>query len=160
MKNLSVRTATLADYNALCPLYQELDNHHINLRPDIFKPFYGPTREIDEFAARLENPNSDILVAIIDDQVCGFADIEERNTPQYPMFIEKSYALIDNLIVARAFQRQGIATALFEHVKVWAKGRGLDLIRLKVYSDNTSAKQFYLNEGFQPLTEELELSLN
>ena len=159
MSDLTIRQAGLEDYDALCDLYRALDVYHIGLRPDIFKNFEGPVREKLDFIEKVNDPASTLFVAEADGVLCGLVDIEERSSPDYPMFINRHYALIDNLVVAEKYRKQGIARALFKKVKSWALSRNLNQIKLKVYSDNKAALKFYKSLGFSSLTEELELEI-
>ena len=159
MQSLKVRMATDKDYDDLCSLYSELDMHHVEILPDVFKPFDDPAFTLEIFLERNQDNDKAIFVAEMDDCICGFAYVEERTTPDYPMFISRTFALLDNLLVKKEFQGLGIAKLLFSEVRSWAKKRNLSTVRLKVYSANTKALEFYKSQGLSPLSEELELEL-
>ena len=75
------------------------------------------------------------------------------------MFRNRGFVLIDNLAVLKEYRKRGIAKALFAAIKSWALERKLSLIKLKVYSNNEEAINFYRTRGFTSLTQELELKL-
>ena len=47
---MRVRTASLRDHDALCALFDELDEFHRRARPDLFQPFAGPARTREQVA--------------------------------------------------------------------------------------------------------------
>jgi ribosomal protein S18 acetylase RimI-like enzyme len=159
MQNLTTRMATDKDYDDLCSLYEELDRHHVEILPYVFKPFDGHAFTLELLLERNHDNHKAIFVAEIDGCICGFAYVEEHTTPDYPMFISRKFALLDNLLVKKEFRGLGVAKLLFSEVRSWAKKRKLSTVRLKVYSANIKALEFYKSQGISPLSEELELEL-
>ena len=47
---MRVRTASLRDQDALCALFDELDEFHHRARPDLFQPFERPARTREQLA--------------------------------------------------------------------------------------------------------------
>lgn len=159
MLNHIVRIATEKDYDDLCALYRELDMHHVEILPNIFQPLDTPAFTFENLLERISDNRKAIFVAEVEGCICGFAYVEERATPDYPMFIPRKFALLDNLIVKREYRGSGLAVSLFSEVRSWSRKRNLSSVRLKVYSANGRALKFYKGQGFLPLSEELELEL-
>jgi len=44
---LEIRTASMADYDAVCALFRELDALHVELLPQIFQAYEGPARSVE-----------------------------------------------------------------------------------------------------------------
>lgn len=153
MKHLTpeIREASLSDLESLTPLFQELDALHVELMPETFRHFEGPTRPIALLEERVTSTDKAIFVAIHETRTIGFIDIQKSSNPPYPMFIEKNFALVDNLFVLSEFRGTGVAHSLFERAKHWASEHGLSSLQLKVYNNNQAAIRFYQREGLVPL---------
>ena len=76
-----IRPATLGDYRALCALFEELDEFHRQVRPELFRPFDGPARSWEQVGGWLAGPDSTVLVAE-DAEVVGLCLLLPR--PQAP----------------------------------------------------------------------------
>jgi len=77
------------------------------------------------------------LVAIIEDQIVGFAELEDDGH-------------IDTFYGHYRWQRQGVGTALLEAVEAEAKRAGIEVLFAEV---STTAVAFFLAKGFE-VTEE------
>ncbi|MBX3178167.1 MAG: GNAT family N-acetyltransferase [Candidatus Hydrogenedentes bacterium] len=157
LREITIRRATFDDYDAACALYRTVDNYHLELYPSIFQEVDGPARPRERFEAKLSDPLKAVFVAAHRGELCGLADVTEEEAPPYPMFKPARIARIDNLVVAEAYRRRGIARALLEAVRGWASEHALGRIQLSVYSKNTDALAFYEDAGFSPLVMKLEL---
>lgn len=67
---------------------------------------------------------------------------------------EPQYPYISNLAVKNAYRRQGVARQLLTKCEQIARSWGYDTIELHVLSHNNSAKQLYLNIGYQIIQKE------
>lgn len=159
MNKTKIRLATMDDYDIICRLLEQVDRHHVAILPEFFQSFSGPPRSREVVAAYVEGQDADYILAEVDEAIVGLIDIKKDNHPNYPMFKPYDFAMIGNIVVDEGYRRQGVATALFEEAKRWAKRHGLKSIRLTVWIANTSAMEFYKKQGFQPLTEKMELKL-
>ena len=133
-KELLIRTFQLDDCQGLVPLYDQL----------------GYPVDVATLAHRLPTmltkEDYHLLVAIIDDQVIGFI-----GSVQMKMFeADGDYIRILALVVDETSRRQGIAQALLNRVKFFAKQK--DIRNLAVNSGITSEREvahaFYEKEGF------------
>ncbi len=57
--------------------------------------------------------------------------------------------LLEDLVVAPAFRRQGIATQLLTTVSNWAEQQGLNRLQLLADKHNQPALDFYVRQGWQ-----------
>lgn len=147
------------DYDAVCRLLTQVDQHHAQILPDVFQPFDGPARPREVIASYVESKDAAYILAEINNEVVGFVNIRKASHPSYPMFKPHEFALIANLVVDEAHRRRGIGTRLFGEAKKWAIARGLNHIQLTVWTANAPAMIFYSKLGFKPMHARLELSL-
>ena len=99
------------------------------------------------------------LLAEAEGAVMGFVNIGKSAHPKYPMYRPREFAMIENVVVDKACRSQGVGRSLFEAAKRWAEEHGLRYVQTLVWSVNASAREFYGSEGFEPMTERLELDL-
>ena len=67
--------------------------------------------------------------------------------------------VVDSIYVAQSARRQGIAGRLMDKAVEWSKAANCSAIELTVYEFNSSAHQFYLDEGFEDLSRKMILRL-
>lgn len=154
-----IRPATSEDIPAIQHLYRFLDQHHVALYPDVFQPLETDARPESLIQEWLDNPEANYLVAEIAGEVVGFLNLRKMNSPDLPVFQPRSWAHVENAVVAPDRRGQGLGKSLFEAAIVWAREQGLERMQTMVWSANRSAHNFYLQRGFIPVTEKLELTL-
>ncbi len=143
-----IRPAVAADFEPLCSLYEELDEHHRLARPDLFRPVTGERRERSFVTSLIEGPESTILVAQNEaGQLLGFVSAHIRTMPASPVRDERRFTEIDNLVVASAARRGGIGRALMAAAEAWSAEHLIEALELNVYSFN-DAVAFYEACGF------------
>lgn len=67
--------------------------------------------------------------------------------------------IIGDIIVAPSFRGKGVATALIESAKKYAKNTGCTSVTLNVISNNHAAKNLYNKIGFSTVSENMLLKL-
>ncbi|MBL4862744.1 MAG: GNAT family N-acetyltransferase, partial [Crocinitomicaceae bacterium] len=60
------------------------------------------------------------------------------------------YMELDNVVVSKAYRRQGIGKRLFDYMEKKAIALNCTMLALDSYSDNFDAHKFFYNEGFVP----------
>lgn len=136
---ISIRRALTSDLAALLPLIKALDAHHVEIMPENFKAFDGPTRPVELLENKVLSPDNALFIALNGTTIVGFVDVQKSSNPTFPMFVQKNFALLDNLFVASEFRGAGLAHTLFEKAKEWAKEQGYTNLQLKVYNKNEAA---------------------
>ncbi|MDP9431897.1 MAG: GNAT family N-acetyltransferase [Actinomycetota bacterium] len=138
-RGIEIRTATLDDLAAVAPLFAA------------YREFYGRPYDLDiarQFLAdRIRNGESVVLLA--SDRAggrdaAGFAQL-------YPTFSSVSAAprwVLNDLFVAPAGRRRGVARALMRQAEVEARRAGAVGLSLSTAVDNTSAQALYRSEGY------------
>ena len=143
-----VRFAKEKDIERVNELRKQVNDIHVEGRPDIFKPGFGT--EIRDVAERfIQKENKDIIVAIRDDEICGMLCVEVVNKPESPYSKARSYYNVVEVAVDEKYRQQGVGRELFEFIKTDAARRGLDKIELDVWEFNESAIEFYKAVGFK-----------
>ncbi|MEW9623638.1 GNAT family N-acetyltransferase [Rhodanobacter geophilus] len=146
--SFEIRRATFHDIDALVPLF------------DGYRRFYGkPSDEAGarEFlTARLRLNESMILLAHDAHRAAlGFTQL-------YPLFSSVRMVrtwLLNDLFVAAAARRQGVAKALLEAAATQARNQGAASLSLSTAHDNLAAQALYESLGWQRDTQFREYSL-
>ena len=143
-----VRPASMGDYDALCPLFDELDAFHRQARPEMFQPFAPPARARGQVGRWLADANSTLLVAENSAGLVGLALLLTRPASPFAGAVPRKVIEIDNLVV-RADQRgQRIGRRLLSEAVAWARQRGATHIEVTVHDFNQDAERFYRAFGF------------
>lgn len=151
-----VRFAEEKDLIRVNELRKQVNDVHVNGRPDIFKS--GFCKEMQDLVYEMwQGENKNIIVVERDDIICGMACVEYATKPDSPYNLERHFYHISEIAVDEAFRRQGVATELFTFIKQDAKERGLSKIELDVWEFNEAAMEFYEAVGFHSYRRFLEM---
>lgn len=159
MAKIIVRSALpeeLAQVNRIRLAVNEL---HAQGRPDFFRPDAWPAIE-RQAALFLERENADVLVALCDDRVAGFAMVQCVDRPENPYMKARRFYHVEEFGVDAAFRRRGVATALTDFMKQQARAMGCGRIELDMWEFNRSALAFYESAGFATYRRYMELPLD
>lgn len=153
-----VRFAEEKDLDRVNELRRQVNQIHVNARPDVFKA--GFCKELQDFAhVLLTGENSDILVAEREGVICGMACVDYVRKPETPYGMARDFYHIQEIAVDASYRRQGVAKELFEFIKEDAKKRLLNKIQLDVWSFNESAIEFYEAVGFHETRKWMEYNI-
>lgn len=135
--SLRVRRATLADVDALTPLF------------DGYRQFYGqpgnPLRAHDFLAERLARDESVIFLADDAGEVIGFAQL-------YPTFSSVQTArawILNDLFVRRESRHRGAARQLLSACVDFGRETGAVGLQLETQRTNTVAQALYVEQGWE-----------
>ena len=144
-----VRFAEEKDLDEINELRKQVNDIHVEGRPDVFKAGFGT--EIRDFVKIIMNgENSDIIVAEHNGIICGMACVDYVNKPESPYSKARSFYHVQEIAVDANYRRQGVAKELLEFMIEDAKKRKLGKIELDVWEFNDSAIEFYQAVGFRP----------
>lgn len=93
------------------------------------------------FKQELENPNSQYFVALLDEEIVGFAGI----------WIAVDDIHITNIVTKKDLRNQGIAKKLLEHLLIVSKQKNLSSLTLEVNEKNIPAIKLYEKYHFQKI---------
>ena len=134
---ITIRTAGLPELNGLIPLF------------DDYRIFYGQSSDrtgAEKFLSdRLQQNDSVIFMAFEGDTAVGFTQL-------YPIFTSvgmKRSWLLNDLFVAPAARKKGIATLLLERAKKHGRDTASRWLLLSTGAANTTAQSLYETNGWQ-----------
>jgi len=105
--------------------------------------FTGDRLSRRSLRAFVRAPRRPLLVARFGNRVAGYALLSTRSGGRA--------ARIYSLAVDPAQTRRGVGRALLQACERYARGRGLDALRLEVRYDNPAAIALYEKFGFRPI---------
>ncbi|MEE0933716.1 GNAT family N-acetyltransferase [Clostridium sp. D43t1_170807_H7] len=142
-----VRYATREELERVNELRKIVNEVHCNGRPDIFKA--GFCKELREFVYTLwEGNNSDVIVVLRDNEICGYACVDYVDRPESPYNLARRFYHINEFGVDEKYRRQGVATELFDFIKKEATSKNFDKVELDMWEFNDGALKFYEAVGF------------
>lgn len=129
--NMEIRKLVESDYNQVIELYTQLDEFHVQARPDCF--VHRERDKIypkDAFVHNLAYPGGLDMGAFDGDLLVGTA----RATLWEESVMVKNVKTVclDDIYVLPIYRRRGIAAKLFAEVESWAKEQGA--IRLDLHN--------------------------
>lgn len=144
-----IRKLKESDYDMVSELYMQLDEIHVQARPDCFvrrdKEKIYPR---EAFAHNLSYPGGLELGAFDGEQLVGI--VSATLWEESGMVKDVKTVCLDNIYVLPVYRRRGIAARLFAEVELWAKERGALRLDLHTWDFNKSAIAMYLAMGMTP----------
>jgi ribosomal protein S18 acetylase RimI-like enzyme len=146
--DIRIRPATLQDYEALLPLFEDIDAQHRQHHPERFQKPAGPAREREFLLAALADEQTGFFVAEANGDLVGHVHVIVRETPPLPILKPRRFAHIDEIVVKAAYRGQGVGHLLMKQAEAWAVAQGATAIELGVYEFNQQAQEFYRDLGY------------
>lgn len=108
---------------------------------------------------RLEEPQ--MLIAVGRDEAAGVVAgaILVTIDKEIPIYTYTHYAFVQDMAVREAYRRRGIAQELLRLAAEWARGQGVNQLRLMVASQNPTGRAAFEKAGFVPTYQEMILPL-
>ena len=156
---IRIRPASEADLPAVNRLRAQVNEVHVQGRPDIFKPGFGQDIQ-DHLAQRFADEEGGVLVAEAGDQIVGFAMVDYIDRPASDYNLPRRFYHVAEFGVDPTWQRRGVASALMQSMQADARARGFQKIELDVWAFNEGALAFYEAMGFQTYRRFMELPLS
>lgn len=152
------RFAEEQDLKRVNEIRRQVNDVHVNGRPDIFRP--GFCKEMEERIYELwQGENRAIIVAEREHVICGMVCVEYMTKLESPYNLERKIYHVEEFGVDEAFRRQGVGTELFEFMKRDAQEKGFPKLELDVWEFNESAIRFYEAVGFHQFRRFMECKL-
>ena len=156
---MDIRRAVQGDIPALHRLLRQgLEVHHEG-RPDLFKG--GVTKYTDpELSALLEDAARPVFAAFDDaGEMLGYAFCVLEDYRGDNIMTDRKTLYIDDICVDEAARGRHVGTALYAHVKDWARAAGCHNVTLNVWCCNPGAMAFYEAMGMVPYKIGMEVIL-
>ena len=155
---MEVRLARKEELDRVNELRRQVNDLHVAGKPDVFKP--GFSRELQDYIYVIwDDPEQDIAVAEMDGKIAGFAVLHHIRRPENPFMFERDFLDIDEFCVDEACRRQGVASAMIEFIKDYARERGFHRLELNMWEFNRDALLFYEAAGFTTFRRYMEMML-
>ena len=155
---MEIRRSENRDIPGLIALLKQVGQVHHEIRPDLFR--WGAQKyDEDALAQLLADENRPIFVAVEDNTVLGYAFCVHNAWEDHGVFADRRELYVDDICVEESCRGRGVASALFEYVKAYAKDRDMDYITLNVWHGNDAAMRFYGKAGMTPRSMTMEMKL-
>lgn len=148
-----VRLPRLQDYERVSKIMDQVQQLHVEWRPDVYKPA-SPLITMDMFEAILKDENW--YVAEADGVVVGVLELMKRHV-ESPAQVMKEVLFISTMAVDEKYRGKGIGHLFFEKVKRLKQEKGYDTIELQVNAKNRLAYEMYRKYGFTEKSINMEL---
>lgn len=171
---IHIRAATLDDFDKVSDLYLQVQQLHVNLRPDLYCPVDTViTREsfeetipnhnlwIAEIPLETRNDSSEEQTISHQNGItspAGFMQLETRQI-ESPARYPTSVLYIHAICVDEKCRHSGVGRALMAKARELAAERGCTSVDLQVMACNDAAISFYQSLGFTPRSLNLEMPL-
>ena len=142
--DICVRISKSDEYKSVEAIMKQVQQMHINWRPDIYK--YSETvlpLEVYEKAVEEEA----FFVAEYNEDVAGILFVMYRHI-ESPNQVTRNVIFVDSMAVDEKYRGKGIGHAFFDFLKELKNRKGYDGVELQVNAKNDAAREFYSNYGF------------
>ena len=146
---MHIRFAETRDIPGMIALLQQVGEVHHQIRPDLFRSGAQKYDHAD-LELLLQDKNRPIFVADVDGFVAGYALCILQDIQDDSVLCDRKVLYIDDICVDESKRGQGIATALYERVLVFARELGCHSVTLNVWCGNDGAMKFYEKCGMKP----------
>lgn len=136
-----------SDAALLADLNKEVQEHHHNMYPEIFRPY---VKEEIERAIRkmLSGRDARAYVAYDGETAVGYALIFISRFNQNAFQVARNAMQVDQLCVLAAHRKKGVGQALMKHLEKIAKEEKVSRLDLNHWTKNDSAREFFGKNGF------------
>lgn len=102
----------------------------------------------DLFKQLVTNEKFVFLLLKDNDNGLGYAWIEFRIYLQNAFMKQRKSVFVHQISIVEDQTRQGYGTRLMNYICDLAKDKGIDVVELDYWTDNSNAKNFYKKQGF------------
>ena len=148
-----IRIAKKVDYESVIKIMSQVQDMHVEWRPDVYKPNDNLIPE-DVFEKIIENGT--FYVAETNDMVVGVLEIVFRHI-ESPSHVTRDVIFIDTMAIDENYRGMGIGHQMFDFLKTMKQEQGLDGIELQVNAKNRAAYEMYQKCGFTEKSINMEL---
>lgn len=148
-----IRNAEIEDYKSAEAIMKQVQQMHIDWRPDIYQ--YSETVlpfDVYEQAVREQT----FFVAEYEGHVAGILFILYRHIENCNQ-VTRNVIFVDSMAVDEADRGKGIGHAFFEFLQQLRTEKGYDGIELQVNAKNRAAYEMYVKYGFTEKSINMEL---
>ena len=155
---VTVRFAREEDLERVNELRRQVNDVHVQGRPETFRAGFDDALR-DHIYTMWNDPEQEIVVAVQDGKVCGFAGLKHISKPENPYMFAQDFLEIHEFGVDENSRRQGAASEMVRFIRDWAKEQGFHRIELNMWAFNRGALAFYEAAGFETYRRYMEIRL-
>ena len=149
--DVKIRKARQRDVEQVVQLWKEFMDFHRRYDPHFSRSRNGHLKFKDFVSKKISARNALVLVAQVNRRIVGY--IIASIDAYVPVFIEKRYGAIYDLMVDSGFRRRGIGRRLVCEAREWFRKRGIKRMELSVAASNRLAVRFWSRVGFKTYME-------
>lgn len=156
--DILIRNAKQSDYESLLPLFRQVHDYHVVVRPDVYKENSTPVEQ-KFFESQLIDNKQHIFVAALGNDLVGVVVTKEEEVTENTFVKARKVLYIKSLCVAETHRKKGIGKKLIKYVFDFGRSIEVDSIELGVTEENTSAIEFYRSIGMTTKSRKMEIIL-
>lgn len=141
--DLRVRVAEVTDARAVIAAIEQIREETEFLTLDEGRDTYAPQKQCELIQTYRQSPNSIMLVAEVDDQIIGLANLAEFPGNRQKHIAELGIGMVEE------YWGYGIGTIILQSLLEFAQNSGLEMITLEVVDQNQRAIALYERFGFK-----------
>jgi GNAT superfamily N-acetyltransferase len=151
-----IRRAEARDLDAVCRLYVAFHEFHVRGVPTRLATLGDPATFdcatlVHTLAHLVAKPEAVLLVAEVDQDIVGLAEVYVRHDVGDPPKLRYRYGYVQSLMVGESARGHGIGTALMTAAEHWAKSQGASEMRLETWEFPAGPLPFYEAAGYHTL---------
>ncbi|MFJ8072341.1 GNAT family N-acetyltransferase [Peribacillus sp. NPDC096447] len=135
------------NFKLVAKLNKYVHDLHSNLYPKYFKEYnYENVKEV--FKSLINNESFIFLLLEDNEEALGYAWIEIREYPENAFKKGYKSVYVHQISIVDTKRNNGYGSSLMECIYEIANDRGIDLIELDYWFENSVAKDFYKKQNF------------
>ncbi|HLP55616.1 MAG TPA: GNAT family N-acetyltransferase [Fluviicola sp.] len=142
------------DHRLIARLNEEVQQLHVNLHPEVFKP-YDPTAVESALESMMAKPNSHAFVAMLGEIPAGFMLMFVKRIPENAFIYARETLYIDQIGVLNEYRKTGVGKLLMEQAEKLAQELGIKRIELDHWTANSVAAKYFRSKGYALYREQL-----
>lgn len=150
---INIRNSRLDEYETVETIMKQVQQMHIEWRPDIYK--YSETVLSFEVYEQAVNDET-FFVAEYEGHIAGILSIMYRHI-ENPNQMTRNVIHIHSIAIDEKYRGRGIGHAFFDFLDKLKQQKGYDVIELQVNAKNEAAYKMYSDYGFTDKSINMEL---
>lgn len=154
MDDVIIRRAEEQDIEALCKLYHEFHEFHVQGVPDRLRSLEGDgdnSELISTLKKIISSDDSAIFVAEVEGKTTGLAEVYVREDKINPAVVSHRYGHLQSMLVTDDLRRQGTGKKLADAAERWVEDKGATEMRLDIWEFPQGPLRFYEKLGYRTL---------
>jgi GNAT superfamily N-acetyltransferase len=161
---VTVRGADDGDIDALCALYLDFHEFHVEGVPSRLASLKGASRtETVALAARIRelisSADAAVLVAEHGEAIVGFAEVYVRDDEPSPARVARRHGHLQSMFVVSGQRNLGIGALLLAESESWARSKGAQELRVDIWQFAGDPLGFYESHGYRTIRRSLAKDL-